>query len=75
MFGKESVTAAIALLQEKDAFNQLVTGITDTNTAYEQAKINTDNLAGSVNRLGNAWTAFINSMSSSNGVIKLLLTH
>lgn len=70
MFGKESVTAAIALLQEKDAFNQLVTGITDTNTAYEQAKINTDNLAGSVNRLGNAWTAFINSMSSSNGVIK-----
>ena len=70
MFGKESVTAAIALLQEKDAFNQLVTGITDTNTAYEQAKINTDNLAGSVNRLGNAWTAVINSMSSSNGVIK-----
>lgn len=70
MFGKESVTAAIALLQEKDVFNQLVTGITDTNTAYEQAKNNTDNLAGSVNRLGNAWTAFINSMSSSNGVIK-----
>lgn len=70
MFGKESVTAAIALLQEKDAFDKLTTGITGTNTAYEQAEINTDNLAGSVTKLGNAWTAFINSMSGSNGIIK-----
>ena len=70
MFGKESVTAAIALLQEKDAFDKLRVGIEGTNTAYEQAKINTDNLAGSVTKLGNAWTAFVNSMSSSNGIIK-----
>ena len=70
MFGKESVTAAIALLQEKDAFDQLRVGIEGTNTAYEQAEINTDNLAGSVTKLGNAWTAFVNSMSSSNGIIK-----
>lgn len=70
MFGKESVTAAIALLQEKDAFDKLRTGIKGTNTAYEQAEINTDNLAGSFTKLGNAWTAFINSMSGSNGIIK-----
>ena len=70
MFGKESVTAAIALLQEKDAFDKLRVGIEGTNTAYEQAEINTDNLAGSVTKLGNAWTAFVNSMSSSNGIIK-----
>lgn len=70
MFGKESVTAAIALLQEKDAFDQLTEGITGTNTAYEQAEINNDNLAGSVTKLGNAWTAFTNSMSKSNGLIK-----
>lgn len=70
MFGKESVTAAIALLQEKDEFDKLRVGIEGTNTAYEQAKINTDNLAGSVTKLGNAWTAFVNSMSSSNGIIK-----
>lgn len=70
MFGKESVTAAIALLQEKDAFDQLRVGIEGTNTAYEQAEINTDNLAGSFTKLGNAWTAFINSMSGSNGIIK-----
>ena len=70
MFGKESVTAAIAILQERDAFEQLRTGITGTNTAYEQASINTDNLAGSVGKLQSAWEAFVNSMSASNGIIK-----
>lgn len=69
MFGKESVTAAIALLQEKDAFDKLATGITGTNTAYEQAEINTDNLAGAMTRLQNAWTATINKMAASNGII------
>ncbi len=70
MFGKESVTAAIALLQEKDAFDQLVTAITGTNTAREQAKINTDNLAGSIIKLENAWTALANSVSSTNVILK-----
>ena len=70
MFGKESVTAAIAILQERDAFEQLRTGITGTNTAYEQASINNDNLAGSVGKLQSAWEAFVNSMSASNGIIK-----
>ncbi|MBM6781437.1 phage tail tape measure protein [Bacteroides mediterraneensis] len=70
MFGKESVTAAIAILQERDAFEQLRTGITDTNTAYEQARINNDNLAGSIGKLQSAWGAFINTMAGSNGIIK-----
>ena len=70
MFGKESVTAAIAILQERDAFEQLRTGITNTNTAYEQAQINNDNLAGSIGKLQSAWGAFINTMSGSNGIIK-----
>lgn len=70
MFGKESVTAAIAILQERDAFEQLRTGITDTNTAYEQARINNDNLAGSIDKLKSTWGAFINTMAGSNGIIK-----
>lgn len=69
MFGKESVTAAIAILQERDAFEQLRTGITGTNTAINQSKINTDNLAGSIDKLANSWTAFINTMSKSNDII------
>lgn len=70
MFGKESVTAAIAILQERDAFEQLRTGITNTNTAYEQAQINNDNLAGSIDKLKSTWSAFINTMAGSNGIIK-----
>lgn len=69
MFGKESVTAAIAILQERDAFEQLRTGITGTNAAIDQSKINTDNLAGSIDKLANSWTAFINTMSKSNDII------
>lgn len=70
MFGKESVTAAIAILQEREAFEQLRTSITNTNTAYEQAQINNDNLAGSVSKLQSAWGAFINTMAGSNGILK-----
>ena len=71
MFGKESVTAALALLKERDAFEQLRTGIEGTNTAYEQAEINNDNLAGSIGKLQSSWTSFINTMSGSNGIIQL----
>lgn len=70
MFGKESVTAAIALISERDAFEDLRTGIQGTNTAYEQARINNDNLAGSIGKLQSSWTSFINTMSSSNGILK-----
>lgn len=70
MFGKESVTAAIAILQEKDAFDELSQSIKDTNTAYDQAAINNDNLAGSIGKLQSSWTSFINTMAGSNGILK-----
>lgn len=70
MFGKESVTAAIAILQEKDAFDNLSKSIKDTNTAYDQAAINNDNLSGSIGKLQSSWTSFINTMAGSNGLLK-----
>lgn len=70
MFGKESVTAAIAILQEKDAFDKLSQSIKNTNTAYDQAEINNDNLAGSIGKLQSSWTSFINTMAGSNGILK-----
>lgn len=70
MFGKESVTAAIALLNERDVFDDLREGIVGTNTAYDQARINTDNLAGSLGKLQSSWTSFINTMAGSNGILK-----
>lgn len=70
MFGKESVTAALALVSEKDKFIELTGAITDTNTAFEQQKINNDNVAGSVKGLQSAWEGFVLSVNQSNGVLK-----
>ena len=44
--------------------------IKDTNTAYDQAAINNDNLAGSIGKLQSSWTSFINTMAGSNGILK-----
>lgn len=70
MFGKESVTAALALVSEKDKFIELTGAITGTNTAFEQQRINNDNLAGAVKGLQSAWGGFILSVNQSNGVLK-----
>lgn len=70
MFGKESVTAALALVSEKDKFIELTGAITGTNTAFEQQRINNDNLAGAVKGLQSAWEGFILSVNQSNGVLK-----
>jgi hypothetical protein len=75
MFGKESVTAALALVSEKDKFMELASGITDTNTALEQQRINNDNLAGSVAALQSAWEGFILTMNDSSGTLKTVVDY
>ena len=70
MFGKESVTAALALVSEKDKFVELTGAITDTNTAFEQQRINNDNVAGSVKGLQSAWEGLILTVNNSNGILK-----
>lgn len=75
MFGKESVTAALALVSEKDKFMELASGITDTNTALEQQRINNDNLAGSVAALQSAWEGFILTMNDSSGILKTVVDY
>lgn len=70
MFGKESVTAALALVSEKDKFIELTDGITGTNTALEQQKINNDNLAGSIAALQSAWEGFILTLNNSSGMLQ-----
>lgn len=70
MFGKESVTAALAIVNAKDQYKEYVKAITGTNTAIEQQKINNDNLAGSINGLSSAWEGFILTANKSNGVFK-----
>lgn len=70
VFGRESVNAALALTSGLDTYKDLETAITGTNTATEQAKTNTDNLAGSVTALGSAWEGFVLTVNQSNGVLK-----
>ncbi len=70
MFGKESVTAALAIVNAKDQYKEYVKAITGTNTAIEQQKINNENLAGSVNGLSSAWEGFILTLNKSNGILK-----
>lgn len=70
MFGKESVTAALAIVNAKDQYKEYVKAITGTNTAIEQQKINNDNLAGSINGLSSAWVRFILTLNKSNGILK-----
>lgn len=70
MFGRESVTAALALVGAKDQYKNYVEAITGTNTAIEQQKINNDNLAGSINAVSSAWEGFVLTLNNSNGALK-----
>lgn len=45
LFGTENVTAGSILLQNAEKYDQLTKAVTGTNTAMEQAAINTDNEA------------------------------
>lgn len=56
-FGTESVVSAQTLIDNADAVGQLETALTGTNTAYEQARINNDNLAGDQKALQSATEA------------------
>lgn len=69
MFGRESVTAALALVNAKDQYKGYIDAITGTNTALEQQRINNANLGGSLNAVSSAWEGFILTMNKSNGFL------
>lgn len=69
MFGRESVTAALALVNAKDQYKGYIDAITGTNTALEQQRINNANLAGSLNAVSSAWEGLILTMNKSNGFL------
>ncbi len=65
LFGKENVVAAQILMESVPTIDRLTKAVTDTNTAYEQAAINTDNFAGASKRLGNAWDDVLLSLGNT----------
>ena len=70
-FGLINVTAAMALVRSKDSYLDFTKSLEGTNTAYEQQKINNDNVAGAINSFKSAWEGLILSLQSSNGIIKI----
>lgn len=70
MFGKESVTAALAIVNAKDNYLYYKDAITGTNTALEQQRINNDNLAGSINALSSSWEGFVLRLNKTTGPLK-----
>lgn len=69
MFGLENINMARALLDARGNIKQLESAVTGTHVAEEQAQVTTDNLAGAVKELGNAWDAFILSLNRSDGAL------
>lgn len=69
LFGRENINMARALLDARGNIKQLEGAVTGTHVAEEQARVTTDNLAGAVKELGNAWDAFILSLNRSDGAL------
>lgn len=70
MFGEGNVTAALAIVNAKDKYNEYKEVITGTNTALEQQKLNNDNLAGSLKSASSAWEGFVLTLNNSNGALQ-----
>lgn len=71
--GKQFFSQAMVLAENADKSRELTKEITGTNTAEEQAKINTDNLDGSLKSLASAWEGLNLHINSSNGFLKALV--
>lgn len=72
LVGERNITMVKTLIQAKDQYAQFTQTLAGTNTAFEQAKINGDNLQGAINRLKSAWDAFILGLGQS-GVLQGVL--
>jgi TP901 family phage tail tape measure protein len=68
-FGKENILAAQILAQNIDRINELTEAVEGTNTAYEQAEINTDTLTASTGNLKTAWENLTTSVNEGNGKV------
>lgn len=78
VFGRENLLAAQTLITQRNSLQELEKSITGTNTAYEQAAINTDNLSSNYERLQNAIASIVLSEGGRfneflNSTVKFLI--
>lgn len=70
LVGESNMSMIKALIEARGEQERLTKAITDTNTAEEQAKTNTDNFEGSVKNLQSAWEGLNLAINASNGFLK-----
>lgn len=68
-FGTEFFGLAQIMFKNKERFQELNKQVAGTNTAFEQAAINMDNLSGDLAKANGAWDRFILSVEDGDGVI------
>ena len=73
LFGEEALITADILIGSREQTEKLEQAITGTSTAQEQARTNTDNLDGSLKRLGSAFEAVQLSFSNTSGAMRIMV--
>lgn len=59
LFGREGVTAASILVQNRTAVTDLTEALSGTSIAHEQARVRVDNLEGDLKQLNSAWESLL----------------
>lgn len=67
IFGKENISAAKSVLQQKDRIAELTKQVDENGLAQEQATKRTGTLSAELQKLGNAWQAQMIKMGRAGG--------
>ncbi|WP_299576699.1 phage tail tape measure protein [uncultured Sunxiuqinia sp.] len=69
LFGIENVTAGKIMLDNVEKYESLTNAVTGTSTAYDQAKIQQNNLSASNKKFSEAWKNMMLSIEDGNGIL------
>ncbi|MGR3177836.1 MAG: phage tail tape measure protein [Candidatus Anammoxibacter sp.] len=69
VFGKENFIAGQILLQNVESVDSFTKAVTGTNTALEQADLNSNTFSNRLKELQNAWVNIITKNESANGLM------
>ena len=69
LFGRQNVIVGQTLIKNRKRFDELTEAMTGTNIAYEQQRVNTDNLRSDVQGMNSAWERFILNLNEGGGRI------
>lgn len=73
MFGLRNQQAAAILVENRDKLKQYTAQVSDTNTAYEQARINVDNVEGAYKSFQSAIEALMLKFQQNKDALKNLV--